>query len=286
MPSLTPFSGMDPYLEHPVLWPGVHFGLIATIRQQLAPRLRPRYAVAAEERIYLEAPVDQRIPDVWIQESRVRRSKDSSSGTAGGVATLDQIEVAAPVIVESDPLEVREPYLEILDLYRDQRVVAVVEVVSPSNKRPGPGRDAYVKKQQATIKSPVHLVEVDLLRSFSHVLAVSESQVWNRPANGYMVGVNRHPQRSRFEIYPWTLRDRMPNFNIPLATPDADVPLDLQAAFEQMYADGSYMLRVKYDDPCDPPLSPEDQAWASERWRRYRDDHPEWFAPRVPATNT
>jgi hypothetical protein len=26
----TPFPGMDPWLEHPILWPDVHNGLIAS----------------------------------------------------------------------------------------------------------------------------------------------------------------------------------------------------------------------------------------------------------------
>jgi hypothetical protein len=52
MPS--PFPGMDPYLEHPALWPDVHNGLIAAIRDTLGPLLRPRYFVALEERVYVE----------------------------------------------------------------------------------------------------------------------------------------------------------------------------------------------------------------------------------------
>ena len=54
MPS--PFPGMDPYLEG-YLWPDVHQALAAKIRQQLAPRLRPRYvtrlglAVLREEHV-------------------------------------------------------------------------------------------------------------------------------------------------------------------------------------------------------------------------------------------
>ena len=49
----SPFPGMDPYLEHPALWPGVHNGLIAALQLVLAPQLRPRYYVALEERVYV-----------------------------------------------------------------------------------------------------------------------------------------------------------------------------------------------------------------------------------------
>ena len=33
-----PFPGMDPYLEHPVLWESVHTRLIVAIANQLQPR--------------------------------------------------------------------------------------------------------------------------------------------------------------------------------------------------------------------------------------------------------
>jgi len=35
------FPGMDPYLEHPALWEGVHARLIVAIANQLQPKLNP-----------------------------------------------------------------------------------------------------------------------------------------------------------------------------------------------------------------------------------------------------
>ena len=52
----TPFPGMDPYLEQPESRQGFHNGLIAAVALDLAPRLRPRYYVATEERTYLYTP--------------------------------------------------------------------------------------------------------------------------------------------------------------------------------------------------------------------------------------
>jgi hypothetical protein len=39
MPS--PFPGMDPYLEHPALWPDVHDSVLAALRDTLAPLVAP-----------------------------------------------------------------------------------------------------------------------------------------------------------------------------------------------------------------------------------------------------
>ena len=70
MPS--PFLGMNPYLEHPSLWAGIHHRLITAIANHLAPKLRPKYIVAIEERVY-EVDGDTAllvgVPDVSVQSS-------------------------------------------------------------------------------------------------------------------------------------------------------------------------------------------------------------------------
>lgn len=262
-----PFPGMDPYLEHPSLWESVPSRLIHSIANQLQPLLVPHYVASVEERVYLEETPQQRIPDVWVQ--KVRES-------GGGVALAERAP-AAPVILEVAELEVHQHYIAILDRYRDFKVVTVIELISPSNKDAGPGRDSYVAKQREIRASESHLVEIDLLRRGRHVSSVTASHLNGLGAYDYLTCVNRWPRRRRFELYPCHLREPLLRIDVPLAEPDADALLDLQAALEQAYWDGRYMLRVRYEDPCQPPLPPEDQQWASERWQAYRAAHPELF---------
>src|SRR5262249_57764443 len=84
-PMNYPFPGMDPYLEHPVLWEGFHARLIVAVANQLQPRLDPRYIASIEERVFIEGP-QRRIPDVWIQKAREARGlaplAESDSDTA------------------------------------------------------------------------------------------------------------------------------------------------------------------------------------------------------------
>jgi hypothetical protein len=75
------------------------------------------------------------------------------------------------------------------------------------------------------------------------------------------------------------LRERLPCIRLPLAAPDPDVPLDIQAALAQAYWDGRYMLRVRYDAPCEPALTADEQAWANACWASYKADHPDLFPP-------
>jgi hypothetical protein len=89
--------------------------------------------------------------------------------------------------------------------------------------------------------------------------------------------VSRWPQRNRFELYPRRLEDRLPRLSIPLTDEDPDVVLDLQAALEQVHVEGRYARRIRYDDPCDPALAAEDQAWANDRIAAFRAARPDLF---------
>jgi len=89
--------------------------------------------------------------------------------------------------------------------------------------------------------------------------------------------VSRWPERNRFRLYPRRLRGRLPRIKVPLAEPDPDVTLDVQAAFEEAYLQGRYMRRVRYHEPCEPQLDADDQHWANECWAAYRAARPDLF---------
>ncbi len=262
-----PFPGMDPYLENPILWTGVHSRLINAISSLIAPALRPRYIVSIEERVVIDLPSQQRVPDLWIQ-------KTSSTLPVDGVSP--RVGLAEPVVMELADDPIREPYIEILDRYQEMQVVTVVELLSPINKAAGPGRDQFLKKRRATLNSSTHLVEIDLLRKGVRSYDLTEAQLSALGAFDYLIAINRsqgnqyEATRNRFELYPFSLRQRLPKFGLPLVAPDPDVVLDLQAALDRVYEEGSYMLRIQYDQPCVPSLSNEDHQWVLDNWTAYR----------------
>lgn len=135
-----PFPGMDPYLEHAVLWESIHAHLIVAIANQLQPRLDPRYIASVEERVFIEGP-QRRIPDVWIQKV----------GDDAGMPRPAEWDSDTAVIVEVEDLEIREGRVEILDSYNEMKLVALIEVVSPTNKAASPGRVSYKAKQKETL---------------------------------------------------------------------------------------------------------------------------------------
>jgi hypothetical protein len=255
----TIFPGMDPYLEEPLGWPSLHSRFVVYLADELQSRLQPRYVASVEQRVYLEGPDRQVIPEVWLKQDR-----PAAVPTALAVADAD-----APLRVDVQPLEVRETYVAVLDLRTRQRVVTVIELTSPSNKYAGAGRDSYVEKQKEVLASETHLVEIDLLRFGPHVLAVPEYTVRRHGSYYYLVSVNRaRPPRSHFELYPRRLAERLPRFALPLAEGDPDIVVDLQKVFAHAYDAGGYRYRTDYNVPCDPPLSREDQDWANDLIRQ------------------
>jgi len=234
------FPGMDPYLELPQLWAGVHASLIVYIRNQLQPLLRPRYLASIEERVYLEEPERELIPDV-----QVRHHRPESPRTTNALLEMD-----VPVRIQVTTEEIHETYVTILDRQSGERVVTVIEVLSPTNKYAGPGRISYLSKQKEVLSGPVHLVEIDLLRAGPHVLAVPERYARTRTEYDYMVCVNQaREKRNEFDLYPRRVRDRLPRVRMPLVNPDPEVPLDIQALVAQVYEDGSYADRCATISP-------------------------------------
>jgi hypothetical protein len=248
------FPGMDPYLEARATWPGLHSSLIVAIKRNLQPLLLPAYYAESVERLYIEYPQHNIYPDVAV-------IKKPSVERRGGSATL----VADDPLLVSWDYQQKEYYLEIREVGTDE-VIAVIEVLSPTNKTPGAnGRDLYVRKQQEVLASPVHLVEIDLLRDGVATVQAAPAKMLGRGHYDYAVCISRGDRRGESEVYTNCIRHRLPRPRIPLRTPDPDVVLDLPLVFAQSYEEGGYAFRIDYTQaPPGPGLIPEDAAWLRE----------------------
>ena len=263
MPS--PFPGMDPYLESPVIWSGVHHRLITYISDALNPILRPRYVANIGERLYIVQPEGSIIPDVYLKGRRVSRMarKAKKKGTAHAVV------IDPPLVLTIAGAEIREGFIEIIQLGEHGRVVTTLEVLSPSNKTPGhKGQQLYLTKQQKVLKSRTHLIEIDLLRRGQHSVAVPRECLLEQAVWDYLVCLHRGEQGNRFEVWPILLRNRLPRISIPLANGDPDVALDLQEVLNRCYDAGGYEDELNYRRDPQAALSKTDEAWANGLLRR------------------
>jgi hypothetical protein len=244
---------MDPYLERQPIWGDFHDGLIIAIRGALQPLLRPRYVALTQDRLYVvesERPV---YPDVSV----VRTSDRPRS--ASGTATLLE-EVDAPAVFDLDREEIRQPLIHIIEPAAGNRIVTAIEVLSPDNKLPGPGRDSYLRKRDEFWNSGTNLVEIDLLRAGEPTVRVSPARLARLRPWHYLVAVTRH-QPAKQAVYPVLLQRRLPRVAIPLAADDSDVTLELQAAFTRCWDEGPYPELLHYESAPSGPFDPAELSW-------------------------
>lgn len=251
MPS--PFPGMNPYLEHPEVWPEVHHRLITAIADVLNPLVLPKYRVAIEKRVYEldgEKSVLVGIPDVIVAKQRTQ-TNPACSNVAVAAPPATPVTVTVPM-----PEEVREGYLEVRELATGE-VVTAIEVLSPTNKRPGKGRQVYEEKRRKVLGSRTHLVEIDLLRG-GEPLPVFGNEI----EASYRILVSRGNCRPVADLYLFNLPDVIPSFPLPLRSGDVEPAIDLQTVFNGVYERAGYDYMIDYNSEPVLPLSESDAAWA------------------------
>lgn len=256
MPS--PFPGMDPWLERPTVFPGLHNGLVIYFQAALNAILPPGYVATSDNRVYVD-PELQRVPDVGV----LGPDPQPAGSAALAVAALTQAGLLAVATERiADPVE--EPYLEIRSV-DDDRLVTAIEVVSPANKKPGEaGRTSYQQKQGEYRASGVNLVEIDLLRGGPHTTAVPEDRLHAVVGEcDYHVCVMVAGVPNRYFVAPIKLIDRLPTIPVPLDPGVTPVSVDLQAVFDRCYDEGGFSRLAKYGRQRPyPSLNTEQQAWA------------------------
>jgi hypothetical protein len=247
---------MDPYLEQ--FWGDVHHTMINRSRAAIQKQLPGDLVARVDERVFVEPSVGlprNIIPDVRVVERGQRL--DPVLRASNGVA------VAEPLVVHIEEDEpVRQGFIEIIDLKSGRIVVTVIEIISPSNKLPGPGRDLYIKKQNELRQAGVSLVEIDLNRTGSRVLAAPFELIPDGHRTPYAACVRRGSKPLVFEYYRLPLRERLPAIAIPLRQADRDIPLDLQSVLDECSEEGRYADDIDYRKEPDPPLNLEDTKWA------------------------
>jgi hypothetical protein len=249
---------MDPYLEDPAGWTEVHQRLITTLSTELNRLLPPQYVARMGERVYVAQSSRSIYPDSMVLE-RPAAAPVLSQG-AGGTAVM--VASDPPWIVTVLPAEAREVFVEIYSLRGEHRLITVIEVLSPTNKAAGTeGGRLYLTKQREVLASQTHLIEIDLLQHGEHTVAPPVDDLLQRGDWHYLVSLHRGGQVERFEVWPISLRQRLPRIHVPLADEDPDVVLDLQAVLDRCHDEGAYSRALDYRQDPPVPLSREDTEW-------------------------
>lgn len=252
MPS--PFPGMDPYLEQEDVWHDFHERFMPLAAEVIGAQVMPAYIAKIDQHISIrELPADERRlvrrGDVTVADLR----PPAPGGAPGHAAVAAPAYGRVPSAVDVE----RQAFIEIRDR-QCRGLIAVIELLSPANKRPGPDREQYLAKRRQVLSSGAHLVEIDLLRGHPRL-----------PLEGlrecdYYAMVSRAEERPGAGLWPLSLRDPLPTIPIPLRPPDPDARLDLQQVVSRIYDAAGYRYYI-YAGALQPPLRPEDAGWAAQQ---------------------
>jgi len=263
-----PFPGMDPFLEHPDIFPDLHNSMIAYLREALNAELPDAYYASIASRTWIEMSQRHVEPDVNVIRPQPAANGGPKAG-GGGIAVAEVVR-AEPIVVRVPSEEFREPFLDIYSRRGGERLVTTLEVLSLANKTPGEkGRELYLRKQQEMLDSQVNLVEIDLLRGGVHTTAVPLAHaIAQTGAFDYHICIHGFDHREEFLVYPISMPGPLPDISIPLLPDDAAVRVSLQKALERSYEAGKYAIRAHYHDRnTRPPLRSDLAEWVERTLR-------------------
>lgn len=260
----SPFPGMDPYLEAPDIWHSLHTRGITILADQLTSALAPTYIANLETDIVID----------YVDSGATGGSNGGQ--TEGRPVVAPDVAVRKPASPATDltltrsvakaPLQLRVPMpverrlTRIRIIHRERKIlVAVIELLSPVNKRPGEKRQKYLEKRAKYLESSVHLIEIDLLRQWQRMPLEGEL-----PACDYLILVSDAHQRPEVDVWPLRVRDPLLLIPVPLLYPDPPVMADLGEVLRIAYPRARYDLQINYHQPPKPALSPQDAQWAAE----------------------
>lgn len=259
----SPFPGMDPYIEACGLWGDFHSHLIEKISEKLADMVPEQYVVRTGERSYVVLVESEGkkgypfLPDVTITAPRGRKK----TAKKGATALAEPDGEAEPVTMRHFIQEEhREAFIEIYEASPGQHLVTSIEVLSPSNKRPGTeGWELYQRKRQSLLLGDVNLVEIDLLRGGQRMPMLDP---W--PDSPYTLLVAR-ARTQLCRVWRVHYRRRLPLIPVPLAKPDSDIRLDLQPMIDEIYQRFRYLRSIDYSKPLIPPLDAAETGWMMQQ---------------------
>ena len=263
----SPFPGMDPFME--LNWPDVHTALITYMRDQLQKELPRGLRAQLNERVVMELDEDTSEPASLTTYPDVSVSQVRPGGMAVATSPIAADESIQPdaIVHEEFGLRETEPFIQIVDAQTGLKIITIIELISPTNKLAGRGRESYVTKQQSYLKAGIQLVEIDLTRSGDRRAVMSKLiQDLKPPFAAYQAIVHRFlPQEKSLhrEYYQLPLEKPLKPIRIPLRPSDPDIALRLQPLIEAVYENGRYE-EIDYSSKLTPPLSFAEQAFLDQ----------------------
>jgi hypothetical protein len=226
-------------LDNVASWEEFHGGWPMVIVQQLRRKLPAGYVAAPH--VHAGSFVEI---DVAAYDKGNGTSSFATGGSEGSAATAVWAPAAPSVAVETELPAYDEYEVRIYDARRNRRLVAAIEIVSPSNKDRPESRNAFIAKCAALIQKGVAVSIVDLVtvRQFNlyadlmAFIGHCDPTLGAEPPPLYAASCRwvRREGRAILETWSHVLAIGQPLPTLPLWLTDVQVvPLDLERSYEQ-----------------------------------------------------
>jgi hypothetical protein len=216
--------GMDPYLEDAKRWPTFHGQFISALGDALQPALNEKYRLRIGHRHY---------------------------------------EIEQVLFTSIQKEEHQEPFLEIRQKGSGDKLVTLIELISPVNRTHPVGRKRYEARREEARQDGAHLVELDLVLQGTTCL---EADLSTLSESQYVCSVTRHVRPVKHELYGNLISKRLPRVRLPMMSEDRDLVLDVQALINRVY-DRCFEGMIDYQYDPHVPLNDADRYWLDQLLR-------------------
>jgi hypothetical protein len=229
-----------PPVENEHSWDELHGMWPAMIVQQLFPMLPAGYIAAP--RVHLGTAFEI---DVSPFERNEPAHHDRPSDGSSGVAVAPWSPPMPTLTLETELPDQDEYEVRVYDTRHGRRLVAAIEIVSPSNKDRPESRRAFVAKIAALLQHDVSVSVVDLvtIRQFNlyadllEMIGRSDPMLGAHPPGLYAVTVRGRKRAGKKPLldtwfHPLVLEQSLPTLPIWLDD-DLGVLLDLETSYEE-----------------------------------------------------
>jgi len=219
-------------------WDSLHGGWPMKICESLSDQLTEEFV--ALPTVHLGGSVEI---DIGAFEDAGGYQYQHTNGD-GGTATATWTRTKPTLSVETDRPDADEYEVRIYDSKRQSKLVAAIEIVSPSNKDRPETRRAFVDKCAALLRQDVSVAIVDVVTAYDfnlyadllERLGTADPTVANPPSNIYAMACRGYTPRKRWVFQAWhhSLTVGQPLPTLPLwLRDDVAVSLDLETTYEQ-----------------------------------------------------
>lgn len=249
---------LNSYLQlEPGGWQSFHAAHVTHLYEALDATLPSNYYARPEKTLQISevvppvAPRPHRFttPDVTVfrtGEGIVTKGEMGTSGTSRRLPLQD-------VLDEEDLLPGVTIY-QVVDSHALGKPVTRIELLSPANKPGGTHGDQYLVKRMDTLRSGLHLVEIDYLHHSAPVVrGLPSYSDQDSDAYPYLVAISSpFPSLAQGSValYEIGVDDSLPQITVPLAGDD-NVILDLGAVYNHTLV-SSRFFRLVVDYATEP----------------------------------